>query len=90
MGRERAKQPERLASKLRAIRLHLGWTQEEMAKALGKYDLKIYRGYVGLYEIGERIPTILILLAYSRIAKIPLEVVVDDELELPKEFYTFQ
>lgn len=83
MGRSKAKQPERIAEKLRTIRLNLGWTQDEMAQALEKHEITVYRGYVGLYEIGERMPTILTLLAYSRIADISLETLVDDKLDLP-------
>lgn len=34
------------------------------------------------YERGKRIPTIIVLLAYARAGKVPLEQIVDDELEL--------
>lgn len=86
MGRARVEQPQKIAQKLRQIRLNLEMTQEEMANTLEKNNnLKIYRGYVGLFEIGERIPSILTILAYARIAKIPMEILCDDELELPKK-----
>jgi len=39
-------------------------------------------GRISDYELGKRVPTILTLLAYARAAKIPLEQIVDDELEL--------
>jgi transcriptional regulator with XRE-family HTH domain len=34
------------------------------------------------YETGTRIPSLLTLLAYSRAARIPLEYLVDDDLDL--------
>jgi len=39
-------------------------------------------GRISDYESGKRVPTILTLLAYARAAKIPLEQIVDDDLEL--------
>jgi transcriptional regulator with XRE-family HTH domain len=39
-------------------------------------------GRISEYERGKRQPTILTLLAYARAAKVPLEEIVDDELEL--------
>jgi len=39
-------------------------------------------GRISDYELGKRVPTILTLLADARAAKIPLEQIVDDEIEL--------
>jgi len=83
MGRGKQEQPQRIAEKLKQIRLGLGLTQEEMAKRLESHDVKVYRGYVGLYEIGERVPSVLIILAYARIADVAMETLCDDKLDLP-------
>ncbi len=71
--------PKRIAPKLKAIRQHLGVSQTGM-KHLLKFNSPY--GRISEYERGKRIPTILTLLAYARVAKIPLEQIVDDELEL--------
>ncbi len=84
MGRGKAEQPQRMAEKLKHIRTSLGMTQEEMTKALEKQGAKLHKAYVALYEIGERVPTILIILAYARVAGISMEVICDDKLELPE------
>lgn len=82
MGRSKAKQPKHLAGKLKTLRSELNLTQEKMYEVLKAEGASIYPGYIGLYEMGERIPTLLVLLAYSRVSKIPMEYFVDDELDL--------
>jgi transcriptional regulator with XRE-family HTH domain len=84
MGRAKQEQPQRIAQKLRQIRQSLGITQEQMAELLEKEGVKVYRGYIGSFEIGERVPSLLITLAYAQVVKIPMETLVDDKLELPK------
>jgi hypothetical protein len=34
------------------------------------------------FERGRRVPNVLVLMAYARASKIPLESIVDDEIEL--------
>jgi len=84
MGRARQEKPERIAQKLKDIRLSLGFTQEEMAKSLESYGVKVYRGYIGSFEIGARVPNLLVTLAYARIAGVSVETLIDDKLDLPK------
>jgi transcriptional regulator with XRE-family HTH domain len=86
MSRSKAEQPKRLAEKLKQIRLALGLTQEGMFQALEKEikgDSKLHFGYITRYESGSRVPSLLVLLAYSQVCSIHLEVLVDDELSLP-------
>lgn len=83
MGSAKQERPERIAQKLKDIRLSLGFTQDEMAKALATHGVKMYSGYVGSFEIGARVPSLLVTLAYARIAKIHVEILIDDELDLP-------
>jgi transcriptional regulator with XRE-family HTH domain len=81
MGNPRLK-PERLGEKLREIRLSLGVSQAEMLNLLGVGELIVYNQLSG-YETGAREPPLPILLQYARIANVYLEVLVDDELDLP-------
>jgi transcriptional regulator with XRE-family HTH domain len=81
MGTARPK-PKRLAEKLRQIRLALGLSQTEMVKRLGlEEDMKYAR--ISEYEQGIREPSLLTLLAYTRIAGIHMEILADDDSDLP-------
>ena len=80
MGRSRRRTPKRLPRKLLAIRKALGLSQTEMAKALG---LDIAYTSISGYERGEREPDLIVLLKYARLAKMPMETLVDDKLRLP-------
>lgn len=82
MGRKKAKHPARITAKLIEIRKRLDLTQEEMAATLIKGGAEIHPGYVGSYEIGERIPTLLVVLAYAKVAKVSTDCLIDDEREL--------
>jgi transcriptional regulator with XRE-family HTH domain len=81
MGRSRRRVPKRLPRKLLAIRKALGFSQTEMAKAL-----KLEAAYTSIsgYERGKREPDLIVLLRYARLAKVPMETIVDDQLSLPK------
>ena len=81
MGNARPK-PERLAEKLRRIRLGLGLSQTEMLKHLGLEEEMSY-ARISEYEQGVREPSLLTLLKYSRAANIHMEVLADDEMDLP-------
>jgi transcriptional regulator with XRE-family HTH domain len=85
MGTRHARpQPDRLAEKLRQVRILLGYTLEEMAQALAQVKKSPPdKSYIYRFEEGTREPSLLVLLGYSRVAGVPLEVLVDDELDLP-------
>lgn len=83
MGRAARLRPERLTEKLLQTRLALGLSQSEMLARLGVEDLIDYNKISG-YERGEREPPLPILLNYARIANVWLDVLVDDELDLPE------
>lgn len=77
-------QPDRLAEKLRQIRILLGYTLDEMAQALAQVKRSPPdKSYIHRFEAGTREPSLLVLLEYSRVAGVRLEVLVDDELNLP-------
>lgn len=80
MGRKARLKPKRLAEKLRQVRLALGISQTEMLNRLG-FDVHYSR--ISEYELGKNEPPLPILLQYARIAGVSLDVLVDDELDLP-------
>ncbi len=81
MGRKSRLRPERLAEKLLRIRESLGLSQNELVRRLGVEGLT--QSYISGFETGTREPPHLILLQYSRLAGVHLEVLVDDEADLP-------
>jgi transcriptional regulator with XRE-family HTH domain len=83
MGSARPK-PERLAEKLRQIRLALGLTQSEMLKRLGVEDQIDYTRISG-YESGLREPPLTILLRYAQVVGVYVEDLIDDDLDLPEK-----
>ena len=83
MGNARQK-PERLPEKLRQVRLSLGLSQTELVRRLDAEDLLAY-SQISEFETGRREPSLLVLLRYARLASVPTEVLIDDELELPEK-----
>ena len=81
MGNPRPR-PERLATKLLAIREGLGLSQSQMLSRLGLEDTMHY-GRISQYENDEREPTLMTLLAYAHAAGVHLEDIVSDDLDLP-------
>ena len=79
-------QPKRLAKKLLKIRTKLGLSQPNMAKVLEGQGVKAYPGYVARYELGERVPGPLTMLAYAKIARVSVEQLIDDELDLSAKY----
>ena len=71
--------PKRLAAKLFLIRRKLGLSQPQLAKRL---DAGIPYNDISKYEHDKNEPPLAVLLAYSRAARIPLEQIVDDQLDL--------
>lgn len=44
---------------------------------------RIYVSHISGYELGMREPPLDVLLQYARVAGVPMEALVDDELDLP-------
>ena len=80
MGRSRRNRPNELSRKLLAIRKRLEMSQTQMARAL---ELKVHYSAVSNYELGTREPDLLVVLRYARLARVPMETLVDDKLNLP-------
>jgi transcriptional regulator with XRE-family HTH domain len=80
MGHSRPR-PKHLAKKLLQIRRSLGVSQGELVRQLGVQAL-IEHTTISKYELNKNEPPLIILLAYARLAGIPVEQIIDDELEL--------
>ena len=83
MGSARPR-PRRLAEKLLQIRFGLGLSQKKMVKFLGVEDQINYTN-ISKYELNKNEPPLAILLAYARLARVHLEEIIDDELDLPRK-----
>lgn len=83
MGTARRPRPARLAIKLKEIRLKLNLTQEQMVEQLASAKVSLKPGHVSEYEADKREPPIQVLLQYARLASVPMEVLADDDLDLP-------
>jgi transcriptional regulator with XRE-family HTH domain len=74
--------PKRLAEKLLQIRIALGLSQPEMLRRLGVEEQIDYTT-ISKYELDKNEPPLEILLQYARAARVHIEDIVDDELDLP-------
>jgi len=82
MGRRGRIRQERLAAKLLQIRNALGLSQTEMLHRLGVADLIVYN-QISRYESGSHEPPLIVLLRYARVAGVYVDVLIDDDLDLP-------
>ena len=80
MGHSRPR-PKHLAKKLLQIRCSLGVSQGEMVRQLGVQAL-IDHTTISKYELNKNEPPLAILLAYARLVGVPVEQIIDDEIEL--------
>ncbi|MDT4954131.1 MAG: hypothetical protein QOJ02_2269 [Acidobacteriota bacterium] len=82
MARGAREKPKRLAEKLLQIRNALELSQTEMLKRLGAEDRMAYHR-ISEFESGKGEPSLILLLAYARVAGVHMEDIVDDEVDLP-------
>lgn len=61
----------------------LGLSQDGMLIRLGFQHSSIKRNSISGYELGDREPPLLVLYAYAKTANVYLEVLIDDEINLP-------
>lgn len=83
MGTKVRSKPERLPEKLVQRRTALDLSQSEMHRRLAVEELISFKE-ISKYELGTREPTLIILLEYSSVAGVHMEVLADDALDLPK------
>lgn len=82
MGTTPRVRPKRLAEKLRYIRASLDLTQAGLLQELDIEGLTT-QSKISEFESGKREPSLIMLLQYARAAGICVEVLIDDELDLP-------
>lgn len=82
MGSARPR-PARLAEKLLQIRTAFGISQQDLFNRLGVEHLIDYTK-ISTYELDKREPPLEVLLEYARLANVLMEVLADDELDLPE------
>ena len=82
MGQSSRPKPVRLAEKLIAIRTALELSQNELISRLN-LGQEITQARISAYERGVREPPLTVLLRYARAAGVYVDVLIDDELELP-------
>ncbi|MDQ1611192.1 MAG: hypothetical protein QOG00_1123 [Pyrinomonadaceae bacterium] len=82
MARGAREKPLRLAEKLLLIRNMLALSQSEMLKRIGAENkMDYYR--ISEFETGKGEPSLPVLLQYARVAGVCVDVLIDDELDLP-------
>jgi transcriptional regulator with XRE-family HTH domain len=84
MGTKPRYRPKNLGRKLFQIREALGLSQSEMLRRLGAEEL-FSTARISEYESGIREPSLWVLLAYGRVARVHLEILIDDEAALPEK-----
>lgn len=82
MGKGKRVRPRFLGKKMRLIRETLGLSQNEMVRRLQLED-EFTRSEISAYERGVREPPAKVLLRYSAIARVWVNVLIDDDLNLP-------
>jgi transcriptional regulator with XRE-family HTH domain len=82
MGTGKRIKPERLAEKLKAIRVNLGLTTEELIIKLECPEVPLHRASITQYEKGRREPNLIVLLHYARLVRLTVDSLIDDEIDL--------
>ena len=85
MGRAARPKPARLAEKLKEIREKLNLSQGEMIIRLKLQGSSVHRGSISSYELGLKEPPLHVLLKYARLANVIVDVLIDDEQDLPEQ-----
>jgi transcriptional regulator with XRE-family HTH domain len=82
MGRGSLSKPERLTEKLLAIRNSQNLSQNGLIRFLDLTD-ELTQAEISAFERGVRIPSLLVLLRYARKFNLNVEILIDDDLNLP-------
>ena len=82
MGLASRRRPQKLADKLKQVRISLNLSQTEMVKKLG-LEHEMERERISKYERGILEPPLHVLYEYSKIANVYMEIFVNDEIDLP-------
>jgi transcriptional regulator with XRE-family HTH domain len=84
MGKAAASKPARLPAKLLTIRRALGLSQNGLIRHFGVED-QVTQSDVSAFERGKRLPPLGVLLKYSRSIGLTVDILIDDQLKLPKK-----
>jgi two-component system cell cycle sensor histidine kinase/response regulator CckA len=84
MGKTPRLKTTRLPEKLLRIRTSLGLSQNELIWRLGLTG-QLFQASISGYELGTREPALPILLKYGQVAGLCLDVLINDELNLPEK-----
>ena len=84
MGKSPRSKPARLTEKLLQIRTRLGLSQNQLIRRLGLRE-ELFQASISGYELGTREPPLPILLKYSEVAGVCMDVLINDRLDLPKK-----
>ena len=79
MGTKPRARPQRLAAKLLAIRTYLELSQSQLARRL---DPDLSPARISEFEHGTREPTVMVLLRYSEISRVSMEMIINDRIDL--------
>jgi transcriptional regulator with XRE-family HTH domain len=83
MGTKKRPVPARLPEKLLKIRRLLDLTQEQLAERVSHLPSAPQPGHISRFEQGLREPNLVYLLEISRLSGVPLETILDDQLDVP-------
>jgi transcriptional regulator with XRE-family HTH domain len=81
MGRARIERPKYLADKLSKVRKSLGLSQNQMIGLLKLQD-SLTQAELSAFELGKRVPPLVVLLRYARSVDIHVEDLIDDDIVL--------
>jgi transcriptional regulator with XRE-family HTH domain len=84
MGSAARRKPKRLAEKLLEIRVGLGLSQNGLIRQMGFTD-DLTQAQISMFERGIRQPSLPILVAYAQVANVYVEVLIKDEVDLPRQ-----
>ena len=82
MGTASRRKPTRLGEKILHIRTALGLSQNEMIARMGLTE-ELSQYNISTFERDVREPSLPVLLQYARAAGVCMDVLVDDDLDLP-------
>ena len=84
MGKKSRPKPQRLAEKLLQIRNAYDLSQNGMIRRLGLAD-ELVQADISAFELGTREPALPHLLRYARTVGITVDVLIDDDIDLPEK-----
>jgi transcriptional regulator with XRE-family HTH domain len=84
MGKAPGYKPARLGQKIVEIRRRLGLSQNGLIRYLGLTE-EMFQGDISAFELGNRVPDLRILLLLAKSVGVFVDVLIDDELDLPKK-----